>query len=55
MIAPRKTKIGVLTLGGSIGTPPEGIESEVLVVHSFEELDKPDISKKAKGSILYLQ
>jgi len=29
----------MLGLGNSIGTPPAGIEADLLVVHSFEELD----------------
>lgn len=49
MILPRPAKIGVLSLGYSVSTPNEGIEADVLVVRSFEELDKPDVSKKAKG------
>lgn len=49
MISPRKANIGVLTLGGSVRTPKEGIEADVLVVNSFEELNQPNVSQKAKG------
>lgn len=38
LVAPRSAPLPMLGLGGSIGTPPEGIEAEVLVVSSFADL-----------------
>lgn len=50
MTAPRRQELPMLGLGGSIATPEEGIEAEVLVVNSFEELrEKAD---QAKGKIV---
>ena len=37
--APRPRPMVMLGLGNSIGTPPEGIEADTIVVHSFEDLD----------------
>ncbi len=38
MTAPRTYEMSMLGLGGSIGTGPDGVEAEVLVVTSFDDL-----------------
>ncbi|MGQ0560319.1 MAG: M28 family metallopeptidase, partial [Gemmatimonadota bacterium] len=50
MVAPRAARIAMLGLGGSIGTPPEGITAEVLVVSSFDELARR--AAEARGRIV---
>ncbi|KAG8441781.1 hypothetical protein GDO86_010817 [Hymenochirus boettgeri] len=50
MIEPRKQNIAILGLGGSIGTPAEGISAEIILVSSFAELHNR--SKEAKGKIV---
>ena len=40
LLAPLERRLDVLTLGGSVGTPPGGIEGEVVVVGSFDELEE---------------
>ena len=38
LVRPRSVKLNMIGLGGSIGTPPEGITAPVLIVNSFEDL-----------------
>lgn len=40
LLKPRKKDIALLGLGTSVGTSPEGITAEAIVVNSFDELDK---------------
>lgn len=40
----------ILGLGNSVATPAEGIEAELLIVHSFDELDAA--GSRAKGKIV---
>lgn len=50
LVSPREQPLGMLGLGGSIATPPEGITAEVLVVRSFDELTAR--AAEAKGRIV---
>ncbi|XP_036193703.1 carboxypeptidase Q isoform X3 [Myotis myotis] len=50
MLEPRMQKMAILGLGSSIGTPPEGITAEVLVVTSFDELRRR--AQEARGKIV---
>ena len=40
LIAPIRQSLPMLGLGNSVGTPAAGVEAEVLVVSSFEDLDR---------------
>ncbi|MED6267004.1 hypothetical protein CHARACLAT_007758, partial [Characodon lateralis] len=50
MIMPRAKSLAILGLGSSVGTPPEGVKAEVLVVQSFEELKRR--ASEAAGRIV---
>ena len=50
LLEPREEALQVLGLGGSVGTGAEGIEADVLVVGSFDELDRR--RDEAEGKIV---
>ncbi|HEX8694028.1 MAG TPA: M28 family metallopeptidase [Longimicrobium sp.] len=50
LVTPRRVRLHLLGLGGSVGTPVEGVEAEVLVVGSFEELERR--AAEARGKIV---
>lgn len=50
MLAPRPLKLFMLGNGNSIGTPPEGITAEAIVVGSAEELEQ--VKDKVPGKIV---
>jgi carboxypeptidase Q len=50
IVDPPEHAIAMLGLGGSVATPPQGIEAEVLVVKDFKELEQR--SHDAKGKIV---
>lgn len=50
IVDPPEHPITMLGLGGSVATPPEGIEADVMVVSSMDELQKR--SSEARGRIV---
>jgi carboxypeptidase Q len=50
LVKPRAARLAMLGLGGSVGTPKAGITAPVLVVTSFEELERR--ASEAKGKIV---
>lgn len=50
MLEPQVEKLPMLGLGGSVGTPPGGVTAPVLVVSSFEDLEKR--AAEARGRIV---
>ena len=50
LISPRLDTLAMLGLGGSVGTPPAGIEADVMVVSSFDELTRR--ASEARGKIV---
>jgi carboxypeptidase Q len=50
ILNPPRQGLPMLGLGGSVGTPAEGVDAELLVVRSFDELNQR--SAEAKGRIV---
>jgi len=50
LVEPVRHPMAMLGLGNSVGTPPEGVRGEVVVVRSFEELDAK--AAMARGRIV---
>jgi carboxypeptidase Q len=50
LVEPVRHPMAMLGLGNSVGTPREGVRGEVVVVHSFEELDAK--AAMARGRIV---
>ncbi|HKU59691.1 MAG TPA: M20/M25/M40 family metallo-hydrolase [Gemmatimonadales bacterium] len=50
LVSPRRMPLRMLGLGGSVSTPPDGITARVLVVSSFDELERR--RAEARGRIV---
>jgi carboxypeptidase Q len=50
LTSPVTRELSMLGLGNSVGTPPEGITAEAVVVRSFDELDA--LGEKVRGKIV---
>lgn len=50
ILEPSRHPLVMLGLGGSVGTPPSGVQGEVLIVHGFGELDAK--AAQARGKIV---
>ncbi len=53
MVAPFRRTLPMLGLGNSVGTPPEGIEADVIAVRNFDELRALGKEKVAGKIVLY--
>jgi carboxypeptidase Q len=50
LMSPRRARLVMLGLGGSVGTPARGIEAPVMVVTSFDDLNRR--ASEARGKIV---
>jgi len=53
LVEPLDSPVSMLGLGGSVGTPPEGITAEVVAVASFDELEALGAEKVRGKIVLY--
>ena len=51
IVEPARHPIVMLGLGNSVGTGPDGVQAEVVIVHSFNELD--NAAARVKGKIVF--
>jgi Zn-dependent M28 family amino/carboxypeptidase len=51
LTSPDAEELRVLALGGSVATPPGGLEAEVVMVRGFEELE--GLGEQARGKIVF--
>jgi Zn-dependent M28 family amino/carboxypeptidase len=52
LVAPRREPLALAALGGSVGTPPEGLEADVVEMTSLEAIDRADPAA-IKGKIVF--
>lgn len=50
LVEPTRRRLNILGLGNSVGTPPEGITADVVVVHNYDELEA--LGEKVRGKIV---
>src|SRR5689334_21012730 len=50
LLEPEGRKLSMLGLGNSVGTPPEGVTAEVVVVRNFDELEA--LGEKVRGRVV---
>src|SRR5206468_11517605 len=48
LVEPSAQPLSMAALGGSIGTPPDGVQAEAIVVRSFDDLEAHASSVKGK-------
>jgi Zn-dependent M28 family amino/carboxypeptidase len=53
LLSPTPHTLALTALGGSVGTPPRGIDGEVVMVDSLEAIDKLE-EAKVKGKVLFV-